>query len=128
MMPEADSEAVVESISALTLATSEMARSVAFYGALGFQRLAGGPSARFTSYAVGDGYLNLTMGGGRSLHWWGRAIFYVSDVDAMHARVLAAGFLPEFSPRDAVWGERYFHIRDPDGHELSFARPMALRD
>ncbi|MEC8370717.1 MAG: VOC family protein, partial [Pseudomonadota bacterium] len=21
-------------------------------------------------------------------------------------------------------GERYFHITDPDGHELSFARPL----
>jgi uncharacterized glyoxalase superfamily protein PhnB len=24
-------------------------------------------------------------------------------------------------PRDGSWGERYFHIKDPDGHELSFA-------
>ncbi len=24
--------------------------------------------------------------------------------------------------RDAEWGERYFHIIDLDGHELSFAR------
>ena len=29
-------------------------------------------------------------------------------------------------PRDAEWGERYFHILDPDGHELSFARPLAI--
>jgi len=28
------------------------------------------------------------------------------------------------SPRDASWGERYFHMPDPDGHELSFARPI----
>ena len=28
-------------------------------------------------------------------------------------------------PRDAEWGERYFHIADPDGHELSFAKPLA---
>jgi uncharacterized glyoxalase superfamily protein PhnB len=28
-------------------------------------------------------------------------------------------------PADAPWGERYFHVRDPDGHELSFARPLA---
>ncbi|MGH8701888.1 MAG: VOC family protein, partial [Burkholderiales bacterium] len=27
-------------------------------------------------------------------------------------------------PADAPWGERYFHISDPDGHELSFARPL----
>ena len=31
---------------------------------------------------------------------------------------------PDFAPRDAVWGERYFHITDPDGHELSFARRL----
>jgi uncharacterized glyoxalase superfamily protein PhnB len=28
------------------------------------------------------------------------------------------------APSDAPWGERYFHIRDPDGHELSFARRL----
>jgi hypothetical protein len=26
---------------------------------------------------------------------------------------------------NAPWGERCFHIHDPDGHELSFARPLA---
>jgi hypothetical protein len=26
--------------------------------------------------------------------------------------------------RDAEWGERFFHLVDPDGHELSFARPL----
>jgi uncharacterized glyoxalase superfamily protein PhnB len=33
------------------------------------------------------------------------------------------GFHPD-SPQDASWGERYFHLADPDGHELSFARPI----
>jgi uncharacterized glyoxalase superfamily protein PhnB len=27
-------------------------------------------------------------------------------------------------PRDAEWGERFFHLTDPDGHELSFAWPL----
>ena len=27
-------------------------------------------------------------------------------------------------PRDGSWRERYFHMYDPDGHELSFARPL----
>ena len=40
------------------------------------------------------------------------------------AMALDAGHRPEFPPRDAPWGERYFHVRDPDGHELSFARPL----
>ena len=31
---------------------------------------------------------------------------------------------PDTEPRDAEWGERFFHVTDPDGHELSFARPL----
>jgi uncharacterized glyoxalase superfamily protein PhnB len=42
----------------------------------------------------------------------------------MYAQARAAGFTPETAPRDAEWGERYFHLRDPDGHALSFARPL----
>ena len=51
-------------------------------------------------------------------------IFYVSDVDALYHEAVAQGLQPDFSPRDATWGERYFHITDPDGHELSFAEPL----
>jgi uncharacterized glyoxalase superfamily protein PhnB len=51
-------------------------------------------------------------------------IFYVDDVDAQYERAVLVGLNPEFSPRDGSWGERYSHILDPDGHELSFARPV----
>ena len=116
---------MIESVSAITLATHDMARAVAFYEALGFALKFGGPTADFSSFRAGSGYLNLTAEpAARSWSWWGRAIFYVDDVDAQHRRALAAGLRPEFAPRDAVWGERYFHIQDPDGHELSFARPL----
>jgi hypothetical protein len=27
-----------------------------------------------------------------------------------------------------MWGERYFHLTDPDGHALSFARPLRDTD
>jgi uncharacterized glyoxalase superfamily protein PhnB len=37
---------------------------------------------------------------------------------------LDTGFEPEAPPADATWGERYFHLRDPDGHELSFAKVL----
>jgi catechol 2,3-dioxygenase-like lactoylglutathione lyase family enzyme len=112
-------------ISAITLATHDMARAVAFYEALRFVLKFGGPAARFTSFRVGSGYLNL-MSMPREDVWgqWGRAIFYVDDVDAYYAQAVSAGLRPEFSPRDGSWGERYFHILDPDGHELSFARPI----
>ena len=45
------------------------------------------------------------------------------DVDAYYTLAVSAGLRPEFSPRDDSLGERYFHIFDPEGHELSFARP-----
>ncbi len=51
-------------------------------------------------------------------------IFHVDSPDAIHDTAIAAGHAPEFAPSDAPWGERYFHIRDPDGHELSFARRL----
>ena len=114
-----------ETISAITLATHDMARSVAFYSALGFVLKFGGPEATFTSFRVGGGYLNLTKVGSEiQWSWWGRAIFYVDDVDATYERACMSGLIPAFAPRDAAWGERYFHIVDPDGHELSFARPI----
>jgi uncharacterized glyoxalase superfamily protein PhnB len=52
-------------------------------------------------------------------------IFYVSDVDALYQQAVARGLNPDAAPEDAGWGERYFHLTDPDGHELSFARPLA---
>lgn len=115
----------VTGISAVTLSTGDMARAVAFYRRLGFRLLYGGDSAAFTSFAAGTGYLNLTVerrGAGPA--WWGRAIFHVDDVDAVYALAVSEGLQPEAPPRDAEWGERYFHIVDPDGHELSFARPL----
>ena len=53
-------------------------------------------------------------------------IFHVSDVDAFYARAVAAGLEPDTRPADAPWGKRYFHLTDPDGHELSFARPLPM--
>lgn len=120
---------MIEGLSALTLATHDMGQAVQFYRTLGFELLYGGEDTSFTSFRVGGNYLNLVAApAGRQWLWWGRAIFYVADVDAFHARLLAAGIAPQMPPRDAPWGERFFHVTDPDGHELSFARPLAPRD
>lgn len=115
----------IESISAITLATHDMARAVGFYCALGFDLSYGGADSAFTSFHVGSSHLNL-MAAPKDQTWgeWGRFILYVSDVDVMYEHALAKGLRPEFAPRDAPWGERYFHIKDPDGHELSFAKPL----
>lgn len=116
---------MIEKISAVTLATADMQRAVAFYQSLGFEIRHGGPDGDFTSFRVGEGYLNLALRPGYTPGTpWGRTIFYVSDVDALYASILEAGLQPETEPADAPWHERYFHILDPDGHELSFAKPL----
>jgi len=119
--------AQIETLSAVTLTVSEIGRSVRFYEALGFRQRPGHAVPGFASFALGDAaqsYLNLLEGPLGETGGWGRVIVYVSDVDAFYRHVQAAGAVPEFAPRDAPWGERYFHVRDPDGHELSFAKPL----
>ncbi len=74
---------------------------------------------------MGDQFLNLMHDSeptdrGR----WGRDILNDDDVDATYRTAIDSGYSPENAPRDADWGERYFHLDDPDGHRLSFARPI----
>ena len=76
---------MIEGISAVTLGTHEMPRAVRFYRALGFEVLHGGEESSFTSFRAGTSYLNLiAQPAERRWSWWGRAIFYVADVDALY--------------------------------------------
>jgi catechol 2,3-dioxygenase-like lactoylglutathione lyase family enzyme len=115
----------IEKISAVTLKVASMLDSVRFYGnVLGMEIVFGGEEAFFSSLRAKDGstpILNLEQG--HSVPGWGRMIFYVADVDVFWEYLRGKGFNPE-RPRDASWGERFFHMSDPDGHELSFARPI----
>jgi catechol 2,3-dioxygenase-like lactoylglutathione lyase family enzyme len=115
----------VEKISAVTIRVAKMNESVRFYrDVLGMELLYGGERAGFSSlrakYAQ-SAILNLEQGDPAT--GWGRIIFHVTDVDTVWRHLKDRGFDPEL-PRDASWGERYFHLPDPDGHELSFARPL----
>jgi catechol 2,3-dioxygenase-like lactoylglutathione lyase family enzyme len=116
----------VQHVSAVTFAVRDMARAVAFYRKLGFEVSYGGPAAAFTTVYAGNAFVNLALDpdyrGGR----WGRVIFRVNDARAYHAALAAAGLGPG-EPRDGEWGERYFHVTDPDGHELSFAQRLFVR-
>ena len=115
----------VEKISAITIKVNDMARSVNFYNRLlGLKVLYGGENAYFSSLqtiGVKDTILNLEKGHVTPV--WGRIIFYVEDVDRFWAHMKEREF-GLARPRDAAWGERYFHLVDPDGHELSFAQPI----
>jgi len=111
--------------SALTLSTRDMSRSVSFYKTLGFRLDHGGPTAGFSTLWAGPTALNLTTEAGETgPGFWGRAIFEVDDVDAFYADITGKGLATDFEPRDAPWHERYFHMKDPDGHELSFMTPI----
>jgi catechol 2,3-dioxygenase-like lactoylglutathione lyase family enzyme len=116
----------IDCINAVTLVTVNMGRAVGFYQALGFRATVGGAEAAFTTFRAGPGFLNLQLdpSAPRRREVWGRIVFWVDDIDALYTRVIDAGFRPEMAPADASWGERYFHLRDPDGHELSFARQI----
>lgn len=115
----------VEKISAVTFRVAKMKESVRFYrDVLGMELFYGGENAHFSSLRANNAQsaiLNLELGVPATE--WGRLIFHVADVDACWRKLKENGFDPEV-PRDASWGERYFHMRDPDGHELSFARPL----
>src|SRR5262245_39601386 len=90
-----------EGISAITLATHDMSRAVRFYRALGFEIVHGGEDAAFTSFRAGNGFLNvIAQPADQTWSWWGRVIFYHSDVDALYARAIAAGYRPHAAPRD----------------------------
>lgn len=111
----------IQHISAVTLAVRDMNRAVTFYGSIGFELLHGGEAATFTTFRVGEGFLNLILVPSHEPRWWGRLILRVGEVDRLYEALIASGHHPE-PPRNGSWGERYFHLTDPDGHELSFAQ------
>ena len=115
----------IRQINAVTLAVQDMARAVRFYrDNVGLEINYGGEEGAFTSFRIGDSYLNLTLATEGGWRWWGRLILHVDDVDAVYRRLVDAGLTPSSAPEDAPWGERYFHINDPDSHEISFAKVL----
>ena len=119
-------------ISAVTLPTDDMKKSVDFYSKIpNFKIVYGGTDSQFTSFLIEDtakSYLNLKLHRVHSAGS-GRIIFYVDNVDDLFAymesdeAISGLGKL-ESKPEDAEWGERFFHALDPDGYKLSFATPI----
>ena len=134
-------------ISAVTLIIKNMKKSCNFYSQIpGFRLVYGGtPIDTFTTYQIGEGnpplYINLeldvvaTINSNHDAHnkrQFGRIIFHTVDVDELYSYLKSNAGISntitfENEPRDAPWGERYFHIREPDGYQLSFAKPMEKR-
>ena len=124
----------VTKISAITLRISDMKKSVDFYSKIpNFKIVYGGSDSQFTSFLIDDAsksYLNLRINevAAEATHW-SRIIFYVDDVDELFAymendeTISRLGNL-ESKPVNAAWGERFFHVLDPDDYKLSFATPI----
>ena len=122
----------VTKISAVTLLISDMKKSVDFYSKIpNFKIVYGGSDSQFTSFLIDDtvkSYLNLKLNKTHSTDF-GRIIFYVEDVDKFfiymqNDEIISVLGKLESKPQDAEWGERFFHMLDPDGYRLSFAAPI----
>lgn len=139
----------VHKISAITLRIKEMERSCHFYSQIpGFRLVYGGSiNDNFSTYEIGELnsskiYLNLELIRqtnnrdddddviiNSSRKDFGRIIFHTDDVDKLYDyfknnKSISDEIIFETAPNNAPWGERYFHIREPDGYQLSFAKPL----
>ena len=47
-----------------------------------------------------------------------------AEVDEIYAGVVGAGFQGEKEPWDAVWGQRYAQLADPDGVPVDLYAPL----
>jgi catechol 2,3-dioxygenase-like lactoylglutathione lyase family enzyme len=122
-------------ISAVTLLIKDMNKSCRFYSTVpGFT--VSYSSDRFTTFTLNQNtdkkiHLNLELElnnniDGNQVKDFGRIIFHTDNVDDLYSYlksdVIISNLITiETEPKDALWGERYFHIRDPDGYQISFA-------
>lgn len=118
----------IRSINAITLIATDMPASIAFYSSLGFTLSFGGNDAEFSTLSIEPNgpHVNLISqpGDNTANTSWGRVIFHVDNVDRLHQKAISAGLTPQTDPTNASWGERYFAIFDPTGHDISFATPL----
>lgn len=118
-----------------------MKRSCDFYSNIpGFRPAYGGSSNdSFTTFEIGGDmpktYLNLELATNRKSEYdipprhFGRVIFHTDNVDKLYLyfkgnEAISKIILFENEPTNAPWGERYFHVLEPDGYQLSFAQPL----
>jgi catechol 2,3-dioxygenase-like lactoylglutathione lyase family enzyme len=126
----------IQKISAVTLNVKDMKKSYAFYSRIPGLKLAyGNPDSLFTSFELTDltngsiSFINLASSEKNNYKKFGRIILFSEDVDNLHAFfkndvIISKLIKIENEPKNAEWGERYFHIIDPEGYELSFAQPV----
>lgn len=125
-------------LDAFGLIVADMAASIAFYRRLGLTfpddardaphvevRLPGGTRLLFDTVETVrsfDPAWEPASGGARmSLAF---ACAEPSEVDAIHAELVAAGYRSHLDPFDAFWGQRYATVLDPDGNPVDLFAPL----
>lgn len=122
----------------LGVIVADMAASLAFYRRLGMD---------IPADADGQPHVETVLPGGMRFAWdsvetihsfdpeWtapqgGHAIGLAfrcespADVDKTHAELVDAGYQSHKEPWDAVWGQRYASIHDPDGNSVELFAPL----
>jgi uncharacterized glyoxalase superfamily protein PhnB len=122
-------------LAAIGIVTADVARSAAFYRALGLE----------VPEPSGDDHFEVTLPNGVRLMWDTEALISnidpswhapdghrvtlafecesPADVDATYERALAAGGTAKLAPWDAFWGQRYAQVHDPDGQPVDLFAP-----
>jgi catechol 2,3-dioxygenase-like lactoylglutathione lyase family enzyme len=113
-------------ISAVTFFTKNMNAATHFYSKIpGFDMVYGNSENSFVTFKINDQFINLEYNKNKTSDF-GRIIFHVENVDRLYAHLMHSEISDriEQAPRDANWGERFFYVRDPDNHQIAFARPI----
>ncbi|MEU4426658.1 VOC family protein [Actinoplanes sp. NPDC024001] len=127
-------------LNAIGLAVADMATSLAFYRLLGMEFAEGAEQAP---------HVEVTLPGGVRLMWDTHASIKTFDpqftppgpdgarislafdcsspggVDETHRRLVEAGHTGVMEPWDAVWGQRYAVVHDPDGNGIDLYAALA---
>jgi len=121
---------------------SDMAASLAFYRRLGLvfpegaetlphaeAGLPGGPTLALdteeTVRSFHPGWQPPAAGGRVSLAF---RCGSPGEVDAVYGDLVGAGYHGELAPWDAVWGQRYATVLDPDGNGVDLFAPLPAAD
>ncbi|NEB80919.1 glyoxalase [Streptomyces sp. SID14478] len=121
-MNETDKPAV--RMDAIGVSTTDLAASLAFYRRLGLAFPEGAEQLPHVE-AEATGGIRLMFDPDGSGENTGRGrialAFHCGDaagVDATYAELTGAGYHGEAKPWDAVWGQRYAVVQDPDGNQV----------
>jgi catechol 2,3-dioxygenase-like lactoylglutathione lyase family enzyme len=122
------------------LVVADMGKSLAFYRRLGLD---------IPSSADAEPHVEVTLPGGLRLAWdtvdtirsfdpdWtpptgGARVSLAfacdspAEVDRIYRDLVEAGYVGRRPPWDAVWGQRYAVVHDPDGNSVDLFAPLAI--